>query len=200
MNNKGVTGRPKLTLSMRMFGHVILRAHFGPRQTLNIIYHAKSRLNTPEWGSLRLPNYISHEISFDHPSVGLAALAQLVAWTVTKPQSHRIVSLLQHIHILQQLANLMATCCVCRGDLSSGLAKKKRKKLHGLSCKESRRVLEEEVNETLGLGLDGLVETDLDSFICKRCDAKLQKVSELKLQIEHLKSELQSYVYSILAS
>ena len=42
-------------------------------------------------------------------------------------------------------------CCVCRGDLSSGLAKTK--KLHGLACKESRRVLEEEVSETLGLGL-----------------------------------------------
>ena len=35
----------------------------------------------------------------------------------------------------------MATCCVCRGDLSSGLANKKRKKLHGLACKESRHVL-----------------------------------------------------------
>ena len=44
-------------------------------------------------------------------------------------------------------------CCVCRGDLSSGLAKTK--KLHGLACKESRRVLEEEVYETLGLGLPG---------------------------------------------
>ena len=30
----------------------------------------------------------------------------------------------------------MATCCVCRGDLSSGLAKKKRKNLHGLACTE----------------------------------------------------------------
>ena len=58
-------------------------------------------------------------------------------------------------------------------------------------------MLEEEVNETLGLGLDGLVETSLDSFICKSCDAKLQKISELKLQIEHLKSELQSYVASL---
>ena len=56
----------------------------------------------------------------------------------------------------------MATCCVYMGDLSSGLAKKKRKKLHGLACKESRRVLEEE-NETLGLSLDGLMETGLDS-------------------------------------
>ena len=42
--------------------------------------------------------------------------------------------------ILQRLANLMA-CCVCSGDLSSGLAKAK--KLHGL------------VYETLGLGLPG---------------------------------------------
>ena len=31
----------------------------------------------------------------------------------------------------------------------------KTKKLHGLACKESRRVLEEEVYETLGLGLPG---------------------------------------------
>ena len=66
--------------------------------------------------------------------------------------------------------------------------------MHGLAGKESRHVLEEEVNETLGLGLDGLVETGLQSFICKNCDAKLQKIYELKLQIEHLKSELQSYV------
>ena len=31
----------------------------------------------------------------------------------------------------------------------------------------------------------------------KNCDAKLQKISELKLQIEHLKSELQSYAVSL---
>ena len=28
-----------------------------------IIYHAKSRLNTPVWGSLRLPNYVSVYLS-----------------------------------------------------------------------------------------------------------------------------------------
>ena len=42
------------------------------------IYHAKSRLNTPVWGSLRSPNNISREISIEHPSVGLASLAQLI--------------------------------------------------------------------------------------------------------------------------
>ena len=49
--------RPKLTLSMRVFGQVILCAHFGPRRH-TYIYHVKSRLNTPVWGSLRSPNYI----------------------------------------------------------------------------------------------------------------------------------------------
>ena len=44
------------------------------------------------------------------------------------PRSHSIVSL------LQQLANVMATCCLCRGALSSGLAKKRRKKLRGRAC------------------------------------------------------------------
>ena len=38
-------------------------------------------------------------------------------------------------------------------------------------------MLEEEVNDTFGLGLDGLVETGLDSFISKICDAKLQTLS-----------------------
>ena len=37
------------------------------------------------------------------------------------------------------------------------------------------------------MGLDGFEETGLDSFICKNCDARLQK----------LKSELQSYVASM---
>ena len=46
-----------------------------------------------------------------------------------KATSHSSVSL------LQRLANVMATCCMCRG------AKKKRKKLHGLTCKESRLIV-----------------------------------------------------------
>ena len=41
-----------------------------------------------------------------------------------------------------------------------------------------------EEDETFGLGLDGLVETGLHSFVCKSCDAKLQEISELKLKIE----------------
>ena len=54
---------------------------------------------------------------------------------------------------------------MCRGDLSSRMAKKKKKSCSGLACKESRCVLEEEENATFGQGLNGFVETDLDSSI-----------------------------------
>ena len=38
--------------------YVIPPTHFRTRQTYrHIMYHAKSRLNTPVWGSLRSPNY-----------------------------------------------------------------------------------------------------------------------------------------------
>ena len=53
---------------------VILHADPCNKSYIHYIYHAKSRLNTPVWGSLRSPNYISREIS---TSVGLAPLAQL---------------------------------------------------------------------------------------------------------------------------
>ena len=45
-----------MTLSMRV-GHVIPPTHFGHgRHTDTYIYHAKSRLNNPVWGSLHSPN------------------------------------------------------------------------------------------------------------------------------------------------
>ena len=70
MNNTGVTGltakkkdltAKKKTLSMRMFGprnsaYAVNLTYETYRQHI-YIYHAKSRLNTPVWGSLRLPNY-----------------------------------------------------------------------------------------------------------------------------------------------
>ena len=65
MNITGVTGRillPKTTLSMRVFGPRIPPTLFGPRQT-----HIYTYIHT----------YISCEISIEHPSVGLASLAQL---------------------------------------------------------------------------------------------------------------------------
>ena len=50
--------RTILTLSMRAFGPRISAYAFHDRHTYRhtYIYHAKSRLNTPVWGSLRSPN------------------------------------------------------------------------------------------------------------------------------------------------
>ena len=58
----------------------------------------------------------------------------------------------------------MASCCLCQCELSSAQAKKRRKKLHGSSCNESRLLLEKEVEKKFGLGLDAIVETDQDKF------------------------------------
>ena len=54
--------RPILTLSMRAFGPRISAYAFWTTTDIHtdIIYHAKSRLNTPVWGSLRSPNYTLH--------------------------------------------------------------------------------------------------------------------------------------------
>ena len=67
MNNTVGFTHPKLTLNMRVFGacaclgHMIPPTHFGTRQTTDRhIYHVKSRLNTPVWGSLRSPNNPQH--------------------------------------------------------------------------------------------------------------------------------------------
>ena len=52
--------RPILTLSMRAFGpRNSAYAFWTTTDIPTYIYHAKSRLNTPVWGSLRSPNYSS---------------------------------------------------------------------------------------------------------------------------------------------
>ena len=66
MNNKGVTGltAKKKTLSMRVF---------GPRNSayaVNLTYETYRHTYI----------YISREISIEHPSVGLASLAQLLSY------------------------------------------------------------------------------------------------------------------------
>ena len=80
----------------------------------------------------------------------------------------------------------MASCCLCQCDLSSAQVKKRRKKLHGSSCNESRL----EIEKKFGLGLDAIVETDQDSFLCKLCDSKLLKISELRQKLVELESDL----------
>ena len=84
----------------------------------------------------------------------------------------------------------MASCCLCQCELSSAQAKKRRKKLHGSSCNESRLLLEKDVEKKFGLGLDAIVETDQDSFLCRLCNSKLLKISELRQKLADLESDL----------
>ena len=74
----------------------------------------------------------------------------------------------------------METCCLCKSDVSTGQAKKRRKKLHGTSrnSDEVRSVLIGEVDRKFGVGLEEIAETCSDnSYLCKNCDIN-HKVSE----------------------
>ena len=58
-------------------------------------------------------------------------------------------------------------CCLCKSDLSTSQAKKRRKKVHSSGSNASRLVLEIGVEKLFGLGLDNIVETHQDSYICR---------------------------------
>lgn len=88
----------------------------------------------------------------------------------------------------------MATCCLCKRDLSSGQAKKRRKRLHGPSCGESRRMLNAQVEKRFALGLDEIKEASGDSYLCRECDSKLHRMAELEQQLKQLELELQPYL------
>ena len=51
------------------------------------------------------------------------------------------------------------TCCLCGHSLNDPLYIKKRKKLYGVSCLESREYLECIIVEATGLHLDSYIET-----------------------------------------
>ena len=94
----------------------------------------------------------------------------------------------------------METCCLCKSDVSTGQAKKRRKKLHGTSrnSDEVRSVLIGEVDRKFGVGLEEIAETCSDnSYLCKNCDIKLHKVSELQHQIKQLKLEFELHISSL---
>ena len=86
-------------------------------------------------------------------------------------------------------------CCLCRCLLSSGQAKKRRKKLHGAACNTSRKVLSDLVTRQLDQNLENFVETEgHHSFLCKECDAKLHSVSLLEGQLTQIKNEIGTHI------
>ena len=52
----------------------------------------------------------------------------------------------------------MDECCLCRKDLSAGVAYKKRKKLHGESASVARTMLNEFCVLEIGAELDDIIE------------------------------------------
>ena len=88
----------------------------------------------------------------------------------------------------------MASCCLYKTDLSSGQAKKRRKKLHGSSCNNSLVILEKEIEKKFEVALDEVVEIDRDSFLCRFCDMNLLKMSELRQKLIELDSDLQKSI------
>ena len=98
----------------------------------------------------------------------------------------------------------MATCCcLCRCDLSSSQAKKRRKRLYGEACNVARTVLATEVEVMFGVGLDEIQETEQTQcssppiFVCKSCQTKLQNIADKQNQVVQQKHELRSYLTSL---
>ena len=57
-----------------------------------------------------------------------------------------------------QRVKKMDECCLCRKDLSAGVAYKKRKKLYGESASVARTMLNEFCVLEIGTGLDDIIE------------------------------------------
>ena len=73
-------------------------------------------------------------------------------------------------------------CCLCAHSLIDPSIKK-RKKLYGMSCAQSRECLESLVRESTGLLLGSFLETQADALLCHLCDGKLDKLCNIKAEI-----------------
>ena len=91
---------------------------------------------------------------------------------------------------------MAAVCCLCSGDLSTGQAKKKRKKLYGSTCELSRRelsrrVLSNLIDSKFSVKLKIAETSQQNSYLCRQCDTNLHKIHDLE-QLMKLKGELNS--------
>ena len=93
-----------MTLSMRV-GHVIppTQLIWHTRHTATYIYHVKSRLNTPVWGSLRSPNKLSFE---NKKLLWLRLVFALLPSFLLLPQ----YAVLKSLQAEQKFQNLLWSC------------------------------------------------------------------------------------------
>ncbi len=87
------------------------------------------------------------------------------------------------------------SCSLCKVDLSSEPARKRRKKLHGPACVIARAVLNAELEREGQHSLEDFTDTaSADTFICRSCDANLQNISEMELRLAEMKREVHSFL------
>ena len=92
----------------------------------------------------------------------------------------------------------MDECCLCRKDLSAGVAYKKRKKLHGESASVARTILNEFCVLEIGAGLDDIIEvSDKSVFLCCQCDSQLSRFSRLQQELQSLKISITTAIHSL---
>ncbi len=82
----------------------------------------------------------------------------------------------------------METCCLCKTSVTSAGEKKRRKKLHGNACKETRDALNAELSDTSSMTIEDFADTTpMNCYICKNCDSLLNKILELKKHLSGLR-------------
>ena len=86
-----------------------------------------------------------------------------------------------------QMAGVAIVCCLCHRELMEGGALKKRKRFHGDSCRNTREIVSE-IMEEQQQSMASFVETsNPDAFLCHACDAQGAKFSKLLMEAQKVK-------------
>ena len=83
------------------------------------------------------------------------------------------------------------SCFVCDCALIDSVSIKKRKRLHGKSCHNSKTVMNELLLETFGLPILAFKEThNPDALLCNHCDTQISNLSKYQVKVNEIKESL----------
>ena len=89
----------------------------------------------------------------------------------------------------------METCFLCKTSVTSAGEKKRRKKLYGNACKETRDALNAELSDAFSMTIEDFADTTpMNCYICKNCDSLLNKILELKKHLSGLRDTVKGYI------
>lgn len=89
-------------------------------------------------------------------------------------------------------------CCLCRRPFQNKSGFKKRKRLHGEGCKESKQLLDEILSECCCLSLSSFVETkDTAAFLCNLCDGQALKILKHQCEIKRIEDNILEMVSNL---